>query len=223
MPLNKSHLLQRIDALLDLGARALATGRKVQWGSVLDSALFNEFRSASLSFLVSCVGENHVYFREFNARTKDAEPSDVNRGCGILRALQSEVSADWLQTVRALLSADIFGDYLEMADHLLAEGYKDPGAVLVGGVLEGHLRNLATSRHIDLTYTSNGRTLRKTADTLNSELYKAAAYASLDQKSVVSWLDLRNRAAHGEYSKYTNEQVVNMLSGVRDFLLRVPA
>lgn len=223
MSLNKSQLLQRLDDLLALGTRTLATSRKVQYASFVESTLFNEFRSASLSFLSASVGESHVYFREFDKRVTSSTPSDIYDGSGILRALRTEVAADWLRTVRALVSADIFGDYLEMAEHLLTESYKDPAGVLVGGVLEGHLRTLATNRQIDLTYISNGRTLRKTADALNSELYKAAAYTSLDQKAVLSWLDLRNRAAHGQYATYTGEQVATMLSGVRDFILRVPA
>jgi hypothetical protein len=63
----------------------------------------------------------------------------------------------------------------------------------------------------------------KKADLLNSELAAAGAYSKLDQKSITSWLDLRNKAAHGKYSEYTKEQVVLTLQGVRDFMVRYPA
>ena len=44
----------------------------------------------------------------------------------------------------------IFGDHIEMAAHLLAEGYKDAAAVIAGGVLEAHLRLLAQNRDIEV-------------------------------------------------------------------------
>ena len=55
---------------------------------------------------------------------------------------------------------------------------------------------------------------------MNSDLAKAGIYGKLDQKSVISWLDLRNKAAHGKYEGYTREQVYVMLQGVRDFIAR---
>ena len=57
---------------------------------------------------------------------------------------------------------------------------------------------------------------------MNNELGAMGAYSKLDQKSVTAWLDLRNKAAHGEYGQYTSEQVTTMLSGVREFAARVP-
>jgi hypothetical protein len=48
-------------------------------------------------------------------------------------------------------------------------------------------------------------------------------YTKLEQKSVTSWLALRNEAAHGNYDRYTIEQVYGLLRDVRDFLIRHPA
>lgn len=45
----------------------------------------------------------------------------------------------------------------------------------------------------------------------------------LEQKSVTAWLDLRNKAAHGEYSEYNENQVKQLIIGVRDFIVRNPA
>ena len=52
---------------------------------------------------------------------------------------------------------------------------------------------------------------------------KAKVYEKLDQKNVTAWLDLRNKAAHGEYEKYGGPQVGLMIAGIRDFLTRHPA
>jgi len=58
---------------------------------------------------------------------------------------------------------------------------------------------------------------------MNSELANKGAYNKLDQKSVTVWLDLRNKAAHGKYTEYTDEQVEFTLLALRDFIARFPA
>jgi hypothetical protein len=71
------------------------------------------------------------------------------------------------------------------------------------------------------TYEKHGKSIPKKADSLNSDLAKAEVYTKLDQKSVTTWLDLRNKAAHGKYDKYTKAQVELMVQGVTDFLVRM--
>lgn len=58
---------------------------------------------------------------------------------------------------------------------------------------------------------------------MNTDLSSAGVYSKLDQKSITAWLDLRNKAAHGKYDEYSQEQVVVVVSGVRDFIVRHPA
>jgi hypothetical protein len=135
---------------------------------------------------------------------------------GILNALRADYEAGYLQAIHELIHADVFADFLEMADYILDEGYKDPAAVLAGGVLEEHLRKLCQKNNIQIVIGSR----HKKADSLNAELAGANAYSTLDQKSVTAWLDLRNKAAHGRYNEYTKEQVVLMIQGIRHFLSR---
>jgi hypothetical protein len=106
-----------------------------------------------------------------------------------------------------------------MAEYLLNEGYKDPAAVLTGGVLEEHLRKLADKYGVPTVV--NARAVK--ADQLNADLVRGNAYSVLYQKSITAWLDLRNKAAHGKYTEYTKEQVALMLAGVRDFAAKFPA
>ena len=138
---------------------------------------------------------------------------------GTLYALRTAYADGYLALFAELIHANLFSDFLEMSEHLLSEGYKDPSAVLIGSVLEEHLRQLSAKAGISVE--NNGR--QKKADALNSELAGAGAYSKLDQKSVTAWLDLRNRAAHGKYVEYTKEQVALMLQAVRDFIQRLPA
>ncbi len=138
---------------------------------------------------------------------------------GMLQALRNDISAGRLNTFAELLHADVFGDFLEMSQHLLDQSYKDPAAVLAGGVLEEHLRKLCDKINIPPTVG----TKPKKADTMNAELAKAGAYSGLDQKAVTAWLGIRNAAAHGKYTQYSSDQVLLFIQGVRDFIARTPA
>lgn len=67
---------------------------------------------------------------------------------GILGALRADYEAGNLQSVIELVHADIFADFLNMADYLLQQGYKDPAAVVIVSVLEEHLRKaVRQTRH----------------------------------------------------------------------------
>jgi hypothetical protein len=139
---------------------------------------------------------------------------------GILKALRTDYESGYLQSVVELVHADIFADFLEMAEYLLQQGYKDPAAVITGSVLEAHLRKLCDKHQIPVLKADG---TNKKAESLNTELTPAQAYNMLDQKSVTAWLDLRNKAAHGKYGEYTKDQVASTLENVRNFILRIPA
>ncbi len=138
---------------------------------------------------------------------------------GILKALRADYVAGYLNTIESLIHADVFADFLEMADHLLSQNYKDPAAVIIGSVLEEHLRKLCAKHGIP---TMSGTSAKK-ADALNAELTAANVYFKLDQKNVTAWLDLRNKAAHGHYAQYAQQQVELLSQSVRDFMTRNPA
>jgi hypothetical protein len=145
--------------------------------------------------------------------------SSVRRLAGVLDALRVSYASGYLTTVSELIHAEVFTDFIEMAEYLLSEGYKDPAAVMMGSVLEEHLRQLSQRNGVDVNVGSRP----KKADQLNSELAAQNVYSKLDQKSITGWLDLRNKAAHGKYDEYSKEQVVLQLQGVREFIARNPA
>ena len=142
---------------------------------------------------------------------------------GVVQALKHDLEAGYMQAAEELIHGELFSDFLEMASHLLDEGYKDPAAVLGGASLEGHLRQLCKKLDIEIVMTGAKGIRSKKADSLNAEIAKVSGYSKLDQKNVTAWLDLRNKAAHGHYDSYTSEQVALMLLGIRDFITRNPA
>lgn len=186
------------------------------------------FITAGLNAIHRAVGPTDPLTKRMEATVKDCSPyrlyAAVPHVGGALKALRDDLKSGYLVSIQELIHADVFSDFLEMAEHLLNDGYKDPAAVLVGGVLEGHLRKLCDKNSISTEFTTSGGDLRpKKADRMNADLAKAGVYSKLDQKNVIAWLELRNKAAHGRYSEYSQEQVQLLLHSVRDFLVRYPA
>lgn len=220
MILNK--LVQRADQLIETGRRVLENTsydevNKTEW---IESEKGKGFRAASLSFIERLYGPKHPYYTEFSS-TSIYRAISVKEGIAILEEIKNEISGGWLFSVRSLITAEIFADFIEMADYLLSGGYKDPAAVLAGSVLEEHLRQLCLKSNIEIRFESQGKMKPKKADKLNSELAAAEVYEKLDQKNVTAWLDLRNKAAHGNYNEYTIEQVKIMVLGIMEFAARI--
>jgi ribosomal protein L31 len=213
----------RINEIIDLADRTLATKQttgKTYTTTSVNSELFYEFRTTSLSFILNLYGENHPFYTDFNRLVVQSNPYDTSEGRGILKSIKAEIDGGWLVTLKGLVSAEIFSDFIEMADYLLKEGYKDPAAVVIGSVLEEHLKQLCSKNKIPIEDNKSGKLVPKKADFLNSELSGKAVYNKLDQKNVTAWLDLRNKAAHGKYAEYNQQQVEFMLQTVTEFITR---
>jgi len=52
---------------------------------------------------------------------------------------------------------------------------------------------------------------------MNIELAKAGIYNALWQKKITALADLRNKAAHGKWTEFTEKDVEDMIRGVRRF------
>ncbi|MCB9149813.1 MAG: hypothetical protein H6641_13745 [Caldilineaceae bacterium] len=221
MPNNvdKEKLVRRIDEIITIGSNTYQTRHEILRRDYVDIKSMHEFRSSSLSFIERVFGRDSSYFESFRESTRDGTLQDLDSGMGILNAIRSEIEGDWLCTVKGVITAEVFADFVEMAEHLLDAGYQDPAAVMCGGVLEEHLRQLCIKNGIEVV--KGDKKVPHKADTLNAELAKNEVYSKLDQKSVTAWLDLRNKAAHGHYGEYTEDQVRNMLNAVTEFMARV--
>lgn len=211
---------KRVIELIEMADSVLETCYEDGYSNKVSSEKFYGFKTASLSFIKNLYGTEHPFYSEFEKNVRSNHPFDTENGKGILNSIRQEIVGGWIFTIKGIISAEIFSDFLEMAKYLLDENYKDPTAVMIGSVLEEHLRNLCNKNNIAIETIKDGKHVSKKADLLNSELSTKSVYNILDQKSVTSWLDLRNKAAHGKYSEYTKDQVVIMYQAVTDFISR---
>lgn len=219
---SRDRLIARVEELIEMGESVVATahgdGHGASW---VDTGPMQGFRSATLSFIERVYGASHSHYKEFSKGASGSSASSAKIGVSITQAIRDEIAGDWFISIRGLVTAEVFADFLEMADHLLETGYKDPAAVMGGSVLEEHLRQLCLTNGIDPDVLVDDVPKPKKADRLNADLAKEEVYSKLDQKTITAWLGLRNDAAHGQYDRYTVDQVSNMLSGITEFMARV--
>jgi hypothetical protein len=142
---------------------------------------------------------------------------------GIVEALRDDIKTGFLVSFSELVRGEVFQNFLDMAEYLCQESFKDAAAVIAGSTLEAHLKQLCNKNNIDTSSTTTDSSVRlKKASQLNQELGKVA-YSLFDQKQVTAWLDLRNSAAHGKYNDYSIQQVRQFIEWLKDFTLRNPA
>ena len=205
----------RVERLLAKGTSVLATHSpnppNVIGFPTLDPSSFAEWRTQSLSLLTNLLGAEHVYLTSFDQEVDRGFTSSVKAGIGILTAVGEDLEDGYLTEVRTLVSAEVFQDFLEMAEHLLNRGYKDPAASLCGAVLEEGLRRLATNRDLKVGERDN-------LGALNQKLAAGGVYTRLIQKRLAVWTDVRNLADHGKFSEYSEQDVADMHKGVSSFL-----
>lgn len=215
MPIDKTTALAQIDAV---------TARRKDLGQNWVPENVQEITTLSCAAIKRLAPPGSAYIEQMESvlkntlksvsRSRDEEVEFRLRG--ILSALRGDYDAGRLQSFEELIHADLFSDFLEMAEYFLDEGYKDPAAVIAGGVLEEHLRKLC--RKHGLTIPAKPK-----LDTMNAELAKVGAYSKNDQKQVSAWAGLRNDAAHGNYTNYGSAEVKLMVAGIREFISRSPA
>lgn len=176
--------------------------------------------------IIEITGKNSAYYEQMQriCALDSAESYKAHMLTGVLTALRGDLLDGYLSSFTQLIHGTLFKDFLDMAHHLLGEGYKDGAAVIAGGVLEAHLRQMCTKNNIDIeVLPPNNKPPRpKKASQMNQEL-GSKIYSLFDQKNITAWLELRNNAAHGKYSEYTEHQVVLFIEGLQDFISRHPA
>ena len=216
---SKDEILARLDALIQKADNVLLTQKAVPdiipgyntGRTIVNRETFSEWQTQSSVYLSNLLGPDSIYAQQFNTKVEQAAPEDVSIGRGILKGVREDIEGGYLKKIEALVSADIFSDFLDMAGYLLEEGYKDPAASLIGAVLENGLRKMCTNRGITVKSTEK-------ISTLNQKLANDGAYNRLTQKEIEVWNEVRNNAAHGHFDEYDDKKVKDMRKGVRDFL-----
>lgn len=212
-----------INAVIEIGEtiiqKASRAARKLEGGDLTE---VSSWVTRIGQLLRKLYGENSQHYVNFD-RAISTENfytihsnwyGHISQVQGVALTVKHDVENGLISSIKGLLQAEIFANFLEIGEHLLSEGYKDAAAVTIGAVLEDGLRELCKKNNIDIT-KPNGSPL--TIEPLNTELAKNEVYSKLTQKQITSWAHIRNKAAHGQYNEYDKSQVEMMLLFVQGF------
>ena len=174
------------------------------------SAPVKGWGTSVLNLIQRAFGEDSAHYRNFIEHFKefDGWESSLNTLVAIFDSAKEDYEGGYLFNVQSLVKAEVLDDALEQARSLLTSGYKDPAAVLVGVSLETALKDLCQRASIPI-----GK-----LDKMNADLCKAGTYNMAKQKQITAWADLRNKAAHGDWTTYTKEDVKEYMDGVSRFI-----
>jgi hypothetical protein len=213
--------VQQMESVISDFQSKISASKYDDGSDVISNTEVRQFQIRAMAAIERTVGRGSVYYEKANAVLDENAHSYDHLASiiGITESLLIDMKSGYLKSLEELIHSDVFSNFLEMADHLNSSGYKDAAAVIAGSTLESHLKNLAIKHSVPIE--SSGKP--KKADAINSDLVKANSYTKLDQKNITAWLDLRNKAAHGNYAEYDKQQVALLISCIRDFLTRTPA
>jgi hypothetical protein len=205
----------RLDELIQRGTTVLRTVSTSENDvEYLDAAAYTEWRMSAKTVvkLLSAGGHHNDEFEEIWDGAGPNDPEPLRLQLAVLKALREDFEGGYLSDVRGIVRAEVFADFMEQARHLFEEDYWQPVPVIVGSVLEDHLRKLC-AKHPSIVLSAKAK-----LDSMNSELAKVKEYGVLEQKQVTVWADIRNSAAHGKWTEYKAADVEDMLRGVLRFL-----
>ena len=179
-----------------------------------DLADVTRWRTSAEHLLVELTGKSSPYyerFTEFVERDASGYREYVEACVAIIEAVQSDLRSGRLQSFRLLVEAEVFADFIGMAEHILDHGYYGAAAALMGSILERGLRDIAEKGGVKVGATGD-------LPGLNMRLAKAGVYNALRQKEVHFFIDVRNKAAHGEFEQFSKDDVRKMIGGVQGLL-----
>ena len=206
----------RTAALIEKGEAVLATHRpnppNVIGFPTLNDQSYSNWRTQSLSFLTDLLGPDHTYTSNFRTTTDaGGRQGSAREGIGILQAVLEDIEQGFVETVRQLITAEVWSDLFDQAAYLLDNGYKAPAASLAGALLENGLRSIASSKGVQVRLGDN-------LPSLNQKLAEKSVYTRLTQKKVSVWTDIRNAADHGQFDHIKEPDVDELIKGAQSLL-----
>ena len=108
-----------------------------------------------------------------------------------------------------MIAGEVFDSLLSQSKSYLVNDNKDIAAILARIVLEDALKRLARNEGIDDSFKTSR---------INDELRNRERYPQVRWRSIQTWLDVGNTAAHGRFNEFTKEDVASAVSGIEQFL-----
>ena len=176
---------------------------------------FHRWELSCLNILKKTFGEEGDHYVSFkNYRRIANEQLWVINGIACMESAKEEVEKGFLYKIGHLISTDLFDSMLEHAEYLLSKGHKDPAAILGRVVIERTLKQIAERENIVLPD-------KVKLSKINEILWQDQVYDKILWRLIQGHVDLGNFAAHGDFDKYDNSKVADMLGWIRKNLMNL--
>ncbi len=184
---------------------------------VVDSEFCAGFKVNGQNLISKVFGKDSEHYETFSIYTAPSILGyihSIQSAVGILKAAKEDYEQGYLFNLQQRITADVFDDFLERAEYLLETGDYQAAAVVAGCVLEDALRKMC-DRDPPITLSDKPK-----LDFMNGQLAKRGDYPSFIQKQITAIADIRNKAAHGDWDKFTKDDVKKIITDVRDFMAK---
>jgi len=204
----RQSILQRFEELIDTGKGLSPAGNDIQW-----TARFHRWELSSLNILRRTFGKESDHYLGFKQYlTFGNRQAWIEYGTSCLESAKEEIEKGFLYRIEHLISADFFDSVLEHAEYLLSKRHKDPSAILGRVVIEKTLKQIADREAVAIPE-------RPKLSKINELLWKGRVYDKIKWRLIQGYIDLGNYAAHGDFEKYKEDDVRDMLDWIRKSLV----
>ena len=182
-------------------------------GSHVPDGQWQGWASSSQHLIRAAFGDKSSHYANFTVAygNCNGDGHRVRTLESLFKAAREDYEGGYTFNVELRVSGEVFGDFIVLARHALAEGHKDVAAVLACAALEDSLKRYASVNAIDTT----DKTLTEVVNALKSSGLVAGA-----QKSLLDAMPrIRNMAMHAEWAKISEPDVSSVLGFAEQFLL----
>lgn len=202
-------VMRRFEELIDRGKSL----RSLNFSDLGCRARVHKWRLSCSNILEKTFGKGSEYYTTFkNWRKLTNIHAGLVYEIACMESAKEEIEKGLLYKIEHLISSDFFDSILEHAEYLLSKGHKDPAAVLGRVVIEKTLKQIAERENITLPD-------KVKLSKVNEILWKNKVYDKVAWRLIQGHIDLGNFAAHGDFDKYDNSKVEDMLGWIRKNLM----
>lgn len=175
----------------------------------------HKWELSCMNVLERTFGKESLYCLNYQRYTTYNNPNaTICDGIACLESAKEEIEKGFLYKIERLISADLFDSILEHAEFLLSNGHKDSAAVLGRVVIENTLKRIAERESIAFPDK-----VKKSK--INEILWKNQVYDKFVWRLTQDYINLGNSADHGDFGKYSNDEVEDMLVWIRRDLIKL--
>ncbi|ACC75790.1 DUF4145 domain-containing protein [Paraburkholderia phymatum] len=177
------------------------------------SGVWRKWATSTANLIRAACGEASSHYVNFTKVYLAAEgkQGEIKELYAVFLAAKEDYEGGFVFDVELRVSGEVFGDFVRLARHSLAEGHKDVAAVLASAALEDALKRFAIVSGLDV----EGKDMQNVINAL-----KGAGLVAGAQKTLLDAMPkLRNAALHANWDKLGEAEVGSVLGFVEHFLL----